>query len=84
MIDKHIVLRDIVVYEQQIADNSDIVMATIFLAQRDLGVVLSVKEVIKKNEIKGTTRYYDCSAEETNVGKVFMARAGFLTILTQH
>jgi aminobenzoyl-glutamate utilization protein B len=41
-----------------------------------LGAVLAVKEAMDKKGIKGTIRYYGCPAEETLVGKVFMARAG--------
>lgn len=41
-----------------------------------LGAVLTVKEAMKENKIKGTIRYYGCPAEETLVGKVFMARDG--------
>lgn len=41
-----------------------------------LGAALAVKEAMEKEKIKGTIRYYGCPAEETLVGKVFMARAG--------
>lgn len=41
-----------------------------------LGAALALKEIMEKNKIKGTIRYYGCPAEETLVGKVFMARAG--------
>lgn len=41
-----------------------------------LGAALSVKEIMEKNKIKGTVKYYGCPAEETLVGKVFMARDG--------
>ena len=41
-----------------------------------LGAALALKEIMEKNGIKGTIRYYGCPAEETLVGKVFMARAG--------
>lgn len=41
-----------------------------------LGAALAVKEVMEKNKIKGTIRYYGCPAEETLVGKVFMAKYG--------
>lgn len=41
-----------------------------------LGAVLAVKEVMEKYNVRGTIRYYGCPAEETLVGKVFMAREG--------
>jgi aminobenzoyl-glutamate utilization protein B len=41
-----------------------------------LGAALAVKEAMEKDEIKGTIRYYGCPAEETMLGKIFMARAG--------
>ena len=41
-----------------------------------LGAALAVKEEMKKDRIKGTIRYYGCPAEETLIGKVFMAQAG--------
>lgn len=41
-----------------------------------LGAVLGVKHAMEKGNIPGTIRYYGCPAEETLVGKVFMARAG--------
>lgn len=44
------------------------------LGTASLGAALAVKEVMEKNEIKGTIRYYGCPAEEAGVGKVFMAR----------
>jgi aminobenzoyl-glutamate utilization protein B len=40
------------------------------------GTAVAVKEAMEKNGIKGTLRFYGCPAEETLVGKVFMARAG--------
>lgn len=39
------------------------------------GAALAVKDAMQKDEIGGTIRYYGCPAEETLVGKVFMARA---------
>lgn len=39
-----------------------------------LGAALAVKEAMDKHKIKGTIRYYGCPAEETLIGKVFMAR----------
>jgi aminobenzoyl-glutamate utilization protein B len=41
-----------------------------------LGAALAVKETLEKNRVGGTVRYYGCPAEETLVGKVFMARDG--------
>ena len=41
-----------------------------------LGGALAVKEAIESGDIDGTIVYYGCPAEETLVGKVFMARAG--------
>jgi aminobenzoyl-glutamate utilization protein B len=41
-----------------------------------LGSAVTIKEMMKNNRIKGTVRYYGCPAEETLVGKVFMAKAG--------
>jgi len=41
-----------------------------------LGAALAAKEAMEKDGIKGTIRYYGCPAEETMVGKIFMARAG--------
>ena len=40
------------------------------------GAAVAVKELMQKEGIPGTLRYYGCPAEETLVGKVFMARAG--------
>jgi aminobenzoyl-glutamate utilization protein B len=40
-----------------------------------LGAALAFKEVLEKERIEGTIRYYGCPAEETGVGKVFMAKA---------
>ena len=41
-----------------------------------LGAALAVKEAMEKDNIQGTVRYYGCPAEETVVGKVFMAKEG--------
>ena len=38
--------------------------------------VMSLKAAMEQENIKGTIRFYGCPAEETLVGKVFMARAG--------
>lgn len=46
------------------------------LGVASLGATLAVKEAMKENNIKGTIRYYGCPAEETLVGKIFMARDG--------
>ena len=37
---------------------------------------IGVKEAIDADEVTGTVRFYGCPAEETLVGKVFMARDG--------
>lgn len=41
-----------------------------------LGAVLALKEAMESEGICGTLRFYGCPAEETLVGKTFMARAG--------
>ncbi len=41
-----------------------------------LGAALAVKTVMETEHIAGTVRFYGCPAEETLVGKTFMARAG--------
>ncbi|UCF57384.1 MAG: amidohydrolase, partial [Deltaproteobacteria bacterium] len=41
-----------------------------------LGAAVAVKRAMEKDDIEGTVRYYGCPAEETLVGKVFMARDG--------
>jgi len=41
-----------------------------------LGAALAAKEAMESANLKGTIRYYGCPAEETLVGKVFMARDG--------
>jgi aminobenzoyl-glutamate utilization protein B len=41
-----------------------------------LGAALAVKEAMERDGIEGTIRYCGCPAEETLIGKVFMARAG--------
>jgi len=46
------------------------------LAVGSSGATLAIKEAMKNNGIKGTIRYYGCPAEETLVGKVFMAKSG--------
>ncbi|SDH98623.1 aminobenzoyl-glutamate utilization protein B [Alteribacillus persepolensis] len=38
--------------------------------------VLALKEVMEKENLEGTIRYYGCPAEEVLSGKTFMARAG--------
>lgn len=40
------------------------------------GAALALKEAMIANNIPGTIRFYGCPAEETLVGKTFMARAG--------
>ena len=41
-----------------------------------LGAALAVKGEMERNAISGTLRLYGCPAEETLVGKIFMAREG--------
>jgi aminobenzoyl-glutamate utilization protein B len=41
-----------------------------------LGGAVAVKRAIEQGDLEGTISYYGCPAEETLVGKVFMARAG--------
>lgn len=41
-----------------------------------LGAALALKSIMEEQNIPGTIRYYGCPAEETLVGKTFMARAG--------
>jgi aminobenzoyl-glutamate utilization protein B len=38
--------------------------------------VMGLKKAMEQENIKGTIRFYGCPAEETLVGKTFMARAG--------
>lgn len=40
------------------------------------GAALAIKARMEQEQIPGTIRYYGCPAEETLVGKTFMARAG--------
>ncbi|MFW6075281.1 MAG: amidohydrolase [Chloroflexota bacterium] len=41
-----------------------------------MAATLAVREAMKEAGISGTVRFYGCPAEETLVGKTFMARAG--------
>ncbi len=41
-----------------------------------LGAAIALKREIETGRLQGTVRYYGCPAEETAVGKVFMARDG--------
>lgn len=41
-----------------------------------MGAALALKSVMEAQQIPGTIRFYGCPAEETLVGKTFMARAG--------
>jgi aminobenzoyl-glutamate utilization protein B len=41
-----------------------------------LGAALAMQAAMKRAQIAGTIRFYGCPAEETLVGKTFMARAG--------
>jgi aminobenzoyl-glutamate utilization protein B len=40
------------------------------------GAALALKHVLQERGLAGTVRFYGCPAEETLVGKTFMARAG--------
>ncbi len=41
-----------------------------------MGSVMALKRAMQQENIKGTIRFYGCPAEETLMGKTFMARAG--------
>ncbi len=41
-----------------------------------LGAALALKALMQQRQLAGTVRYYGCPAEETLVGKTFMAKAG--------
>ncbi|MFW5965278.1 MAG: amidohydrolase [Halodesulfurarchaeum sp.] len=41
-----------------------------------IGAAMALAEAIDRGEVEGTVRFYGTPAEETIVGKVFMARAG--------
>jgi aminobenzoyl-glutamate utilization protein B len=41
-----------------------------------LGAALAIKAAMEADQIPGTIRFYGCPAEETLVGKTFMAKAG--------
>ena len=41
-----------------------------------LAAAAAVKEILTKNKLPGTVRYYGCPGEEGGSGKAFMARAG--------
>lgn len=53
-----------------------------------VGVALAAKVMMERYGIGGTVRYYGCPAEETLMGKVFMAREGVFdgldAVLTWH
>lgn len=46
-----------------------------------LGAALALKEYLESKNIEGTVVYYGCPAEETLIGKVFMARDGLFNNL---
>lgn len=52
------------------------------LGAGSLGAALGLKELMEKEGIKGTVRYYGCPAEELLSGKVKMAAAGVFNDLT--
>lgn len=41
-----------------------------------MGAALALKQVMEQHNLPGTIRFYGCPAEETLVGKTFMAKAG--------
>lgn len=41
-----------------------------------VGAAIALEQALVEGDIDGTVRFYGCPAEETLVGKVFMARAG--------
>ncbi len=41
-----------------------------------LGATIALKKEMEVGRLKGTVRFYGCPAEETLIGKVFMAKAG--------
>lgn len=43
------------------------------LGTSGVGAVIALKEIMEKENIQGTLRYYGCPAEETLAGKVIMA-----------
>jgi aminobenzoyl-glutamate utilization protein B len=53
-----------------------------------LAAAAAVKEMLTRNEVRGTVRYYGCPAEEGGAGKAFMTKAGAFDdvdiILTWH
>lgn len=49
------------------------------LGAGSLAGAVAVKEYMKKNNIKGTIRYYGSPAEEAGWGKMFLARDGFFS-----
>ncbi len=46
------------------------------LGTAGVAAVVTLKEYMEKNGIKGTIRYYGCPAEEAGSGKTFMVKAG--------
>ena len=42
---------------------------------------IAIKEVMQKHGLKGTLKFFGCPAEETVVGKVYMAKAGLFNDL---
>ena len=51
-------------------------VVTTSLARRALGAVLALKAAMIEQKLPGTIRFYGCPAEETLVGKTFMAKDG--------
>ena len=46
------------------------------LGVASLGAALAIKEEMGNSRFKGTIKYYGCPAEETLIGKIFMAKDG--------
>lgn len=46
------------------------------LGTAGLAAAMAIKRLIEEGKVSGTVRYYGCPAEETLVGKVYMARDG--------
>ena len=46
-----------------------------------MGAVMALKAAMERENIPGTIRFYGCPAEETLVGKIFMARDGVFDVL---
>jgi aminobenzoyl-glutamate utilization protein B len=45
------------------------------------GAAIAIKETMEKHNLRGTIKFFGCPAEETVVGKVYMAKAGLFNSL---